>query len=110
MSVYCSFGIFADDNEGGEYPAPLIYRQSHVLPKPDDPRGGSLELASIPAFITRTDYDETKEDGTGCWPYLRVSMWTATPDEDTVVLDQAQVTALRDELNGWLQRIDPDLS
>lgn len=109
MSIYCSFGIFAADDQAGDYPAPIVYRRSHVLPSADDPRGGSFELASIPAFLTRDGCDDSKEDGTTCWPYLRVSLNTTDPDEDTVVLDRAQVEALRDELTGWLDRVDPDL-
>jgi hypothetical protein len=31
------------------------------------------------------------------------------PSEDTVVLDRDQVQALRDDLDGWLERVDPDL-
>lgn len=109
MSVYCSFGVFAADNEGGDHPPPLIYRQSHVIPNVNDPRGGSFELASIPAFLARGGYDDSKEDGVACWPYLRVSLVASVPGEGTVVLDRDQVQALRDDLDGWLERVDPDL-
>jgi hypothetical protein len=113
VSIYCSFGVFAAKEECGDYPPPLVYQRSHVLPAATDPRGGSLDLASIPAFITRDGdgYDETKEDGIGCWPYLRVSLRgpdEAGPYDDTIVLDAEQVRALRDELTGWLERVDPD--
>ena len=110
MSVYCSFGIFASEDEWEDHPAPLIYRRSHVIPSKDDARGGSFELASIPAFLTRDGYDDAKVDGHGCWPYLRVSLQAADPDEDTVVLDAEQVRVLRDELTCWLDRVDPDLT
>ncbi len=115
MSIYCSFSIFDDD--GNDYPAPLIYQRSHVLPGPADPRGGSLDLAYIPGFITRDGLDVDGEEDPQCenegvWPYLRMSLrpdqTAASVDypEDTVVLDRAQVAALRDELRDWLLRCD----
>lgn len=112
MSVYCTFGVF--DADGEDHPPPLIYQRSHVIPSATDPRGGYLDLASIPAFLTRNGdgYDDSKEDGIGCWPYLRVSLKgpvDAGAYDDTVVLDADQVRALRDELNDWLERVDPDL-
>jgi hypothetical protein len=106
MSVYASFGIF--DGEEENHPAPLIYRQSHIIPSPDDPRGGSFELGAIPAFLTRSGYDDGADED-AWWPYLRVSLLAGEPDEDTIVLDAEQVRALRDELTDWLERIDPDL-
>jgi hypothetical protein len=108
MSLWSSFGIF--DGEQENHPAPLIYLQSHVLPSPGDERGGCLDLASIPAFLTRDGYDDAAEDGTSCWPYLRVSLVASVQGEDTVVLDREQVEALRDELTGWLDRVDPGLA
>ncbi|MBW0088274.1 hypothetical protein I4I73_03465 [Pseudonocardia sp. KRD-184] len=117
MSIYCSFGLFGDD--GDDYPAPLIYRQSHVLPTVDDPRGGTLDLAYIPGFITRDGRDVDGEldpdcENDGVWPFLRVSlraeqglaMVEAGEPEDTVVLDRDQVATLRDELTDWLLRHD----
>ena len=107
MSVYCSFGIF--DGDDGDYPAPLIYRQSNVIPTRDDPRGGYLGLGYIPSFVTRDGYDD-KDADRRCWPYLRVSLrGAAEPGEDTVVLAADQVRVLRDELTGWLGRVDENL-
>lgn len=110
ISVYCTFSDFEAQ---GDYPAPYVYRESHVLPTRDDPRGGSVDLGSIPAFLTRDGYDDGADDG-ACWPYLRVSVRAAErPDgavEDTVVLDRRQVVALRDELTGWLARVDEGLT
>ncbi len=117
MSIYCSFGMFGDDDGGDDYPPPLIYRESHVLPSSDDPRGGTLDLAYIPGFITRDGRDIDGEldpdcENEGVWPFLRVSLCpgvtAATVDypQDTVVLDRDQVAALRDELSDWLLRCD----
>jgi hypothetical protein len=112
MSVWASTLLIGDDgrDDGRDLQAPLTYRQSHVLPSHDDPRGGLLDLASIPAFVTRDGYDDGPDDG-AVWPFLRVSVRPAqvTDDvwvEDTVVLDHRQVLALRDELTVWLQRVD----
>lgn len=105
MSVYGTFGVFAED---GEHPPPLIYRQSHVIPSLGDPRGGSFEIGSIPAFLTR-DGRDIAADEDACWPFLRVSLAATEPGEDTVVLDSRQVIALRDALSEWLQRVDPKL-
>lgn len=107
MSVYCTFGEF--DNTDGIYRAPITYRGSHIIPHHKDPRGGTLDLGYIPAFLTRggDGYDDAKEHGLSWWPYLRFSL----SDKEawaTVVLDRDQVTALRDELTQWLDRIDPD--
>jgi hypothetical protein len=107
MSVYCSFGTF--DEDSGDHPPPLIYRQSHIIPDRTDPRGGSFDLGSIPAFLTRNGYDDGKEDGVMCWPYLRVSLRATQPGEDTIVLDIDQVRVLHTEIGNWINRVDPDL-
>ncbi len=112
MSIYCSFSGFTDD--GGDYPPPYVYRESHVLPSPDDPSGGFLDLAYIPGFITRDGRDVDGEldpdcENEGVWPFLRMSLRAAgfpADAEDTVVLDRGQVAALRDELTDWLLRCD----
>lgn len=113
MSIYGSFAVY--DGEPYDHPAPMIYRGSHVLPNPDDPRGGSLDLGYIPGFITRDGRHRLAEpdpecDDEGVWPWLRVSL-RPTDDawadgEDTVVLDRDQVAALRDDLTDWLLRCD----
>jgi hypothetical protein len=120
VSIYCSFAIFDGEEDG--WPAPLIYRQSHILPSDDDPRGGSLDLGSIPRWITRDgrcvlgrdaqtcctnssdrNIPSCEEEGGGPnWPWLRVSLRPTEPGEDTVVLDRGQVEKLRDELTWWL--------
>lgn len=112
MSVWASGFVLGDTAWDGEQDLgpPIIYRQSHVLPGAEDPRGGSLDIASIPAFLTRDGYDDGPDDG-DVWPFLRVSLRSAqmTDDlwvEDTLVLTAAQVSALRDALTDWLGRVD----
>lgn len=117
MSVWASFGGLDDDGGYDEEPfdrePPIVYRKSHVLPSSDDPRGGHISLAAIPAFLTRDGYDDGHEDGR-VWPYLRLTVRPAgTEDsdtEDTVVLDAEQVTVLAVDLLGWLARVDRRLA
>lgn len=116
MSVWCSGLCLGDDAWDGEQDlgAPIVYRKSHVLPSMTDPRGGTFDVASIPAFLTRDGYDDGAEDGT-CWPYLRVSLRSAqmTDDkwvEDTIVLDLAQVDALIVELTEWRARVNEEVT
>lgn len=122
MSIYVSTCCMGDDEE---HPAPLAYSASHILPKPGDDRDGSLDLGLIPAFITedgwclhghdhRAAHLHDKGEPYECepldklpavWPYLRVSLSEVTEQPgETVVLDRAQVIALRNELTGWLAR------
>ena len=85
----------------GQPGAPIRYRRSHILPTPDDPRGGYLGLAEIPSHITRDGRADAPEDGVP-WPWLRMST------ERDVVLDEGQVGALRDALSAWLDSRNAD--
>lgn len=114
MSVYGSFCCMGEDEE---IPAPIAYQGSHVMPGPGDDRAGSLDLGSIPGWLTKDgwcvhghgDHDEMDCEDEGdlpaVWPFLRVSVGEV-PDQrgETILLDRAQVLALRDELTGWLAR------
>ena len=111
MSVYGSFGVF--DGDEPNRPEPIIYRGSHVMPRRDDPRGGSLDLGLISGFVTLDGRALNDED---CWPYLRVSI-DPDPATDygdgpigevhaTVVLDADQVERLLGDLAGWLARVN----
>lgn len=104
MSVYCSFGGYYGD-QFGDGQAPLVYRRSHVIPNPDDARGGHFDLGYIPGFIRRDGYDDTMEGIEDIWPYLRVSLNGGEDEPDTVVLDVDQVAQLRDNLTWWLDRV-----
>lgn len=77
MSVWCSILTFTDDEP---IRAPLIYRESHVIPTAQDPRGGELSLATLPGFLTRDGRDDADSDA--WWPYLRVSLRSPKPGED----------------------------
>lgn len=97
MSIWCTRIVLSSDHccqdcdEDG--PAPITYRGSHILPSDDDPRGGILDTASIPPWITRdgrcvlgcdtttccTNSDLRSpccEDGDGgpYWPWLRLAV------------------------------------
>jgi hypothetical protein len=97
VSKYASFfGL-----DGYEHDAPLVYLGSHVQPREDDKRGGHLDLAFMPDYCA---------DPEGPVPFLRLGL---TQDPSTygnehsggnadVVLDRAQVAALRDALTSWL--------
>lgn len=102
MSIWCSFAIL---DEYAEHGPPRVYRRSHVIPSPDDPRGARFDLGYIPGFIRRGGLDADVEGIEDIWPYLRVSL-TGTDDEpDTVVLDVDQVAELVKELLWWLSRV-----
>lgn len=75
MSVWCS-RLGLSDDWPDERPAPIIYRQSHVIPSADDPRGGSVDLAHLPGFITRDGRDNGTPDDEDrpWWPFLRLSV------------------------------------
>lgn len=97
MSIYASIpGIDADTPTG----PPWLYRGSHLLPTVDDPRGGSISLALIPAHITPT-LDDADEDGPPL-PWLRVS--TDAPD---TLINPAQARHLADQLTYWADQAQP---
>jgi hypothetical protein len=93
---------------------PIVYEGSHVLPSDDDRRGGSIDLASIPDFITRDGRDDAQGQGLKDWLRLGVhsepsrEQYQGKPyvagGDATVILDRPLVEALRDELTAWLER------
>jgi hypothetical protein len=93
---------------------PLVYEGSHILPSDDDQRGGSVDVAGIPDFITRDGRDDAQ--GTGLKDWLRLSVG-ALPSKliykgrpyqlggyVAVVLTRPQVEMMRDTLTAWLER------
>jgi hypothetical protein len=90
-----------DDCTCGLPLAPLLYQGSHVLPSDDDPKGGCIEIASIPDHITREGRDDAPEGALKDW--LRFGVYTAE-DDVTLVLTRRHVEFLRDQLTGWLER------
>lgn len=87
--------------------APIVYLGSHVNPDAAHPRGGSLQVAAIP---NHCHPDARGTDSAGApVDFLRFSLdQTPTtrggpqPGSADVVLDRAQVQALRDTLTAWL--------
>ena len=94
--------------------APIVYEGSHILPSDDDRRGGEVQLASIPDFITRDGRDDAKGDGLKDWLRLSVCSLNSemqyqgapyvTAGQADVVLSRSLVKELRDALTGWLER------
>lgn len=96
--------------------APIIYEGSHVLPSDTDPRGGGIDVAAIPDFITRDGCDDE-----GPWDWLRLSV-SSRPSSTrsvvgapyvsggiaAVVLTRPLVVELRDTLTAWLDREPTD--
>lgn len=75
MSVWGS--RWCSDAEGfdDEKPGPIKYQGSHVLPRPDSERGGSIDTAHIPGFLTYDGYDDAGDgEPLPWWPYLRLSV------------------------------------
>lgn len=105
-------GIMIDEGNSctcGQPFLPLVYQGSHILPSADDARGGGLEFAGIPDFITRDGRDDAPEGELKDW--IRFSLWEdpttyrgSTPGSATVVLTRTQVERLHGELGRWLER------
>jgi hypothetical protein len=81
----------------GQPGSPILYRGSHILPSEEDERGGSVQLAEVPGYITRDGRDDGPEDGVTPWPYVRLSV-----GQEDAVLNEALAASLRDALGGWL--------
>lgn len=94
--------------------APIVYEGSHVLPSDTDRRGGGIDVALIPDFITRDGRDDAQGEGLKDWLRLSVHCVPSTvlyegkpyrPGGDAaVVLDRPLVAELRDTLTAWLDR------
>jgi hypothetical protein len=83
MSVWCTRLCLDADGFPEDGPGPIIYRKSHVIPSADDPRGGSIDTAHIPGFLTRDGYDDTGDgEDLPCWPYLRLAVRPAQRPAD----------------------------
>jgi hypothetical protein len=125
MSVYCTWLMLAhpdqraaelaaagrircDYSRDREIGSPYVYQGSHVVPAEADPRGGSLEIGSIPNFLHH-DADQNAEDLSRRVEFIRIGITEDSstyhggePGDATVVLDRRQVTELRDTLTQWL--------
>lgn len=107
-------GVIRDgDPAPDDLDAPFIYQGSHVLPEPGDPRGGSVGLASIQAFVRhyRENPDSREEPYLPLEPYLRLDVKqhkdTYGHEDDlgyaTVLLTPEQAARLRDALSEWIE-------
>lgn len=93
--------------------SPYVYEGSHVLPSATDRKGGSLDLAMVPAHITRDGRDDGAE---GPKDWLRLSLTNQASTEQyegkpyvpagasTIVLNRRHAEELRDALTDWLER------
>lgn len=102
--------IIGEGDEEAESRAPIVYQGSHILPSDEDRRGGAVDLAAVPAHISR----EGRESGPHDW--MRLSVYCEQSDTQyqgkplsgagraVVVLDRDQVKALRDTMTEWLER------
>lgn len=104
FSVYEEERSCTCGNEG-----PIVYQGSHVNPRADDLRGGSLEVGVIPNHCHPDVRGAASDEGPPV-EFLRVSM-TEHPDtyhglepgSATLVLERGQVERLRDTLTSWLE-------
>lgn len=94
MSVWASRGALADDGLG-EQP-PLRYGGSHIIPSLDGVRGGRVDTAHIPGFITRDGQDNgTDDEEEPWWPFLRLSV---TPAQRPTFSAYQRLVGLADRL------------
>lgn len=86
----------------GQPDAPLAYQGSHVLPHPNNPRGGTVDIACIPDHITRDDHPYGAEGQPK--PFLRLGVSGGIASEpNTVVLTREHVARIHRELSDWLR-------
>jgi len=107
-----AYHVLGDDSEAREIGSPYVYLGSHVRPTADLPRGGALEVGSVPNHchpdaewgVTDTDDERWRVE------FLRIGIHedpATYHHEDnhgdaTVVLDRRQAQELRDCLTRWL--------
>lgn len=106
MSIYASIEGIGDYGDPEHLGAPWTYQGSHIPPREDGPRGGSVGLAAIPSHITADGRDDQPSDGAP-WPWLRFSLQDLSSDDPTVLLDLEQARFLAAQLTTWADRADP---
>jgi len=100
-------GVIRDgEPDADDLDAPIIYQGSHLLPRDNDKRGGSVDLALIPSHITRDGRDDKAEDEAP-WPWLRLGVSDGIGSDATVVITSRQAKRLRDSLTDWLAQVSP---
>lgn len=105
MSIYGSIQGIGGDGDPEHLGPPWVYQGSHVPPRADGPRAGSVGLAVIPSHITADGCDDQPADGPP-WPWLRLHL-DVPGDDPAVLIDPAQIRFLRDQLTDVLDRIQP---
>lgn len=109
MSIYCTRVSMDGDPDG--LPQPIAYLGSHVRLSEDARRYGYLDTAHIPEWCGV----DAGLDDESTWrpvPYFRLAVTgydEDAPGEEshaTVVLDEALVRALRDDLTNWLEHTE----
>ncbi|MDX3550128.1 hypothetical protein PV724_47615, partial [Streptomyces europaeiscabiei] len=105
MSIYGSLEGIGDHGDPEHLGQPWTYQGSHIPPREDGPRAGSLGLAVIPSHITADGRDDQPCDGPP-WPWLRLHL-DVPGDDPCVLLDPAQARFLAEQLRTWADRADP---
>lgn len=81
--------------------APIIYQGSHLLPSMEDPRGGFVDIALIPAHVRywreNPDAPIESEPDFPPEPFIRFGV-----NGEVVVLDERAVTKIHKTLGWWI--------
>lgn len=105
MSIYGSIEGIGDHGDPEHLGTPWTYQGSHIPPREDHPRTGSIGLALIPSHITADGRDDQPSDGPP-WPWLRLSLQDVPSDDPTVLIDPAQARFLAAQLITWADRAE----
>lgn len=108
MSIYASIEGIGDHGDPEHLGQPWTYQGSHIPPREDGPRAGSIGLAVIPSHITADGRDDQPEDGPP-WPWLRLHL-DVVGDDPCVLLDRAQVQHLMQQCANFLMATDTSQS
>lgn len=110
MSIYCSRTTIGCEGPD-DLPPPVAYLGSHVRIAPDAWRYGTVDTAHIPPWCAHgVDLEEWDGDDGPPAPYMRLSVtgWDRHEQRETnatVLLDEDQVRALRDDFTHWLDSL-----
>jgi hypothetical protein len=104
VSIYASIEGIGDHGGPEHLGAPWVYQGSHIPPREDGPRAGTVGLAVIPSHITADGRDDQPSDGPP-WPFLRLHL-DVPGDDPAALLDLAQARFLAAQLTAWADRVD----
>jgi hypothetical protein len=108
VSIYASIEGIGDHGDPEHLGQPWTYQGSHIPPREDGPRAGSIGLAVVPSHITADGRDDQPEDGPP-WPWLRLHL-DVVGDDPCVLLDRAQVQHLMQQCANFLMATDTSQS